>query len=60
MDRVKLLRKICRELDEIEHGLACKDMMRNEADDARMRRDRLEILAEKLNQPTNRPKSIKL
>lgn len=48
MDKTNRVIKICRRIEELEYQLACKDMMRNDADDARVELAELESELEDL------------
>ncbi len=52
MDKTNRVIKICRRIEEIEFQLACKDMLRRDADDARAELVDLEAELEDL-QPHN-------
>lgn len=52
MDKTNRVIKICRRIEELEYRLACKDMMRNDADDARIELAELEAELEDLQPAT--------
>ena len=52
MDKTNRVIKICRRIEELEYWIACKDMMDNEEDEARIELAELEAELEDLQPAT--------